>query len=405
MLGTGGDFVITFRIAYFIAAAYGDAMTTPRAATVKTCGYPGCDRETAPPEPGAGRPPEYCDDQQHNRAAAWRERRRQGASSTSSVDEARPVDAARQRATEIRGQVTGMAELLGQQLGTFLEELRTLADPEAAEAQIEAVTSEAAERVAVAAAAAIRAEQAQRAAERLQAEADAAAAEATALAEDLQESLEQQRALMAEREQLHAAAVGDLKEGLRVAGDEQARLQLQLEQVRQDLAVNVGRLSETERERDDAAARADKAAAGRADAERQASAAAERASAAVARTETAEATIMGLRAELQAASQQREQLLAQHSDLRASLATSAAELAAARADVEREQAFAGQRVEDVRSVADEQITALRTELQEARAEAQLQRTRADVAERQLPSAPNTAKPGRRRAAQAEAPDS
>lgn len=52
---------------------------------------------------------------------------------------------ARQRASEITGQVTGMIELLGQQLTVLVEELRTVRDPEAAEAQIESVTSEATE--------------------------------------------------------------------------------------------------------------------------------------------------------------------------------------------------------------------------------------------------------------------
>ena len=45
-----------------------------------------------------------------------------------------------------------MVEHLGQQLRGLLEELRTVADPEAAELQIEAVTSQAAEQVATAAA-------------------------------------------------------------------------------------------------------------------------------------------------------------------------------------------------------------------------------------------------------------
>jgi len=67
----------------------------------------------------------------------------------------------RQRASELHGQVAGMIEHLGQQIQGLLEELRTVADPEAAELQIEAVTSHAAEQVATATARVSRAEQAQ----------------------------------------------------------------------------------------------------------------------------------------------------------------------------------------------------------------------------------------------------
>jgi len=139
---------------------------------------------------GSGRPPEYCDDEGHNRAAAWRARRRlEGEPGRSVAEEMRPVDAARQRAGELRGQVAGMVEHLGQQLNALVEELRTVADPDAAEAQIESVTSDAAEQVAAALARASRAEQAGRQAEADRAEADAAATEASELAEQQQAAL------------------------------------------------------------------------------------------------------------------------------------------------------------------------------------------------------------------------
>ena len=56
------------------------------------------------------------------------------------------MDAARQRAGLITAQVTGMAEHLVSQMHELVGELRTLADPGAAEAQLEAAASEAAER-------------------------------------------------------------------------------------------------------------------------------------------------------------------------------------------------------------------------------------------------------------------
>ena len=99
----------------------------------RTCRFPGCARPAVAAEAGTGRLPEYCDDEGHNRAAAWRTRRRLGTEPARSLEEEkRPVDAARQRASEIRGQVAGMVEHLGQQLNTLVEELRTAGDPDAA---------------------------------------------------------------------------------------------------------------------------------------------------------------------------------------------------------------------------------------------------------------------------------
>jgi colicin import membrane protein len=131
-------------------------MSEPTETERRICRFPGCLRPAAAAQAGAGRPPEYCDDSAHNRTAAWHARRRLRAEQsghTAGVEQ-RPVDAARQRASELHGQVAGMMEHLGQQLQRLVEELRTVADPEAAELQIEAV--------AIAAARASRAEQAQR---------------------------------------------------------------------------------------------------------------------------------------------------------------------------------------------------------------------------------------------------
>lgn len=214
----------------------------------KTCRYPGCTRSPEPAEPGApGRPPEYCDVPGHTRGAAWRARRRQQEPESGGVrpEDVRPVDTARQRASELRGQVTGMAELLTEQLGSFLDELRTLTDPDATEAQLEAVTSEAAERVAVAAAQASRAEQAQRAAQSRQADADAVAAEATDLAEELQRDLERAREQLStlEQERLQERATAEQAradaEAARVDAQEQA------DRLHQELATLGGRLQET----------------------------------------------------------------------------------------------------------------------------------------------------------------
>ena len=158
------------------------------------CRYPGCERRAEPAESGAGRPPGYCADPTHTRAAAWRARRRHAAESTQqpagqAADEDRPVDAARERASALRAQVAGMIDVLNSQLTSLVEELRTTGDPDAAAAQIESVTAQSAEQVAAANARASRAEQAQLQAEAQAADADAAAVEATTAAETAQASL------------------------------------------------------------------------------------------------------------------------------------------------------------------------------------------------------------------------
>ncbi|WP_166784875.1 TniQ family protein [Cryobacterium sp. TMT2-42-4] len=116
----------------------------------RTCRFPECVHPAVSADSGSGRPPEYCDHVGHNRAAAWRARRRLAAEPSRNIeDEKRPVDAARQRAGELSDQVAGMLEHLGQQLTALIEELRIVADPDAAEAQIESVTTEAATQVAL----------------------------------------------------------------------------------------------------------------------------------------------------------------------------------------------------------------------------------------------------------------
>ncbi|TFB71520.1 hypothetical protein E3O06_11785 [Cryobacterium glaciale] len=111
--------------------------------------------------------------------------------------EKRPVDAARQRAGKHCGQVSPACS------STSADELHTVADADAAEAQIESVTTEAAECAAAATARASRSEQARRQAEAERVEADAAATEASELAE-----LKQATIVAAQQE------VGDLAHAL-----------------------------------------------------------------------------------------------------------------------------------------------------------------------------------------------
>ncbi|MBA2694311.1 MAG: hypothetical protein H0U62_00325 [Actinobacteria bacterium] len=167
----------------------------------RTCRFPGCTRHPEQGEPGVGRPPEYCADPAHTRASAWRARRQladqESQQQAGAGEEERPVDAARERASAIRAQVEGMIDVLNGQLVALVGELRTTGDPDAAAAQIEVMTAQAAEEVATANARASRAEQAQRAANSERADADAAAAEATAVADTAQARLGEAQAEIA----------------------------------------------------------------------------------------------------------------------------------------------------------------------------------------------------------------
>jgi colicin import membrane protein len=331
----------------------------------RTCRFPGCQRPAMIAEAGTGRPPEYCDDPAHTRASAWRARQRPSQDAARGA-EARPVDSARQRAGEITGQVSGMIEHLGQQLAVLVEELRTVGDPEAAEAQIESVASEAAEQVAGANARATRAEQAQRRAEAEKAEADAAAEEATRMGEELarelsgiQEELADARArgeqLSVELAQAHASAATDRD----LAQAESAGLRADLEAVRVQLRL-------VEQDRAAAADRAGTEEQARVAAERRTGAAESRVEAETARADRGESAaeeargqLAGVRADLEAS---REAV----ADMRSNVAALTAEREAARADVERERVHGEQRVKDLHETYRGQIDQLRAELGQAR---------------------------------------
>lgn len=347
----------------------------------RSCRFPGCARPAVAADAGTGRPPEYCEDEGHNRAAAWRARRRSSGEPVRSIeDEKRPVDAARQRASEIRGQVAGMVEHLGAQLNALVEELRTVADPDAAEAQIEAVTSEAAEQVASAAARATRAEQAQRKAESERAEADAAAVEASELTEQLQAAqAETHEQLAVQALALEQASV-DLAD-TRSAGETRDRAaQAELVELREQLASTQVRLTETERARADASVRAEAAVMARAEAEERARGAVARADGEAGRAVRAEADLVGVREQLDQLRTERETLREEVSAVRSTIATVGAERHAARADADRERVHGDQRMADLRTSQEQQIQQVRTELTEARQDAREQRTRADTAE-------------------------
>ena len=348
----------------------------------RTCRFPGCERPAVAAEAGTGRPPEYCDDEGHNRAAAWRARRRLGTEPARGLEEEkRPVDAARQRASEIRGQVAGMVEHLGQQLNTLVEELRTASDPDAAEVEIETVTTEAAERVATASARASRAEQAQRHAETERSEADAAAIEATGRAEQLQANLTETKENLDSRQQSLAQVTAELETTRTEADAQHVRAQAELAQLGEQVAALQVRVGESDRERDDALQRYDTVSAARAEADERARGAVSRADTETARAERAEAELLRIREQLEQARTDRDGLRDQISSLRADLATITVERDAARTDIDREKTHGEQRVTDLRTTHELQLAPLREEVTELRKEAREQRSRADRAEK------------------------
>lgn len=351
-------------------------MTDVMVVDEKLCRFPGCPLPAAASESGSGRPPEYCDDPAHNRAAAWRERKRlQRLAETRPPEEtARPVQAAQQRAAEITTQLTQLADRFLDQLPKALEELRTLGDLTAAEAQIATVQSEAQEQIAAASARAVRAEQAQRAAEAERDEADAAAAEASEEAErsaeilrealaatakaeesrqDAQAALETAEATAAAAAKAAAATIASLESRIEEMTSERAALTEKLEKAQAEHASAVQRRrSET--------ARADHAEKAMARLQEQLIAekkAAEKAAA------SAEATASGLRTQRDAAREQVDALRDQVADLRGSEAAAKADRDATRAELDRERVHAAERLDDLRAAHRAQVAQLVEQLE------------------------------------------
>ncbi|WP_104131608.1 hypothetical protein [Cryobacterium sp. M91] len=346
-------------------------MSIPEITGARTCGFPGCD-EPVDATPGVGRPAGYCTNPAHNRAAAWRARRAESGRVERTVeDDKLPVDAARQRASVLRAQVAGMVEHLQQQLVSLVDEIRTVADPDAAEAQIEAVTSDAAEQVASAAARANRAETATRKAETERAEADAAAEESAAHVDELSTTL-------SVLEQRAAVLEGDLV----VAGENETRataeiasLAAQMDALTVENATTTAQLAEAQEFVTTTTAAKDEALAA-------ARAAAAQADAAAARTERAETDASSTRDLLDQTRTERESARTETLVLTGRLATVTSERDSATAEAARERSYAEQRVTDVRDALEQQLTQLRADLDQSRTSERDQRTRADRAEAQ-----------------------
>lgn len=379
-------------------------MTEPAVET-RVCRFPDCNHSVAAPQGGTGRPPEYCDDDAHTPAAAWRARqraRRVIAGLQAVADEDAPVTAAlRVRGEAAMGIAVDVASLTAL-LDRIAEAQATLADPEAAAAQMDAVEVAAAERVAAAAARASRAEQAQRRAETERAEADAAAAESAAAAEQQAVDLSQVTSELTALVDTHATTVSEMEQFRAEADARHTAAQSEIASLGQELVETRRLLAETAGERDDERARVEAASMARDDAVAAAhdsavlaeaeSSRAFRAEAELARVRDAieveraaagelRAAVAALTAERDgarglaeraetAADAVRAQRDAERTvtvDLRIAASTAVAERDAARAEVKRVERAAGERVVDLRDSHNGELVRLREDLAAARA--------------------------------------
>src|SRR3954465_752276 len=121
---------------------------TPTApAEPTTCGFPGCDRP-AERAVGPGRPPKYCDNEEHNAQTAFRARQgARGRAASEPDDMGRPVSMAQATASHSAERIAGLIEQLRGELDRHAEAVRIAGDTSAAEAQIETVMTEAAKKV------------------------------------------------------------------------------------------------------------------------------------------------------------------------------------------------------------------------------------------------------------------
>ena len=120
-------------------------MAEQQSSTTATCKYPGCQD---PPEPasGPGRPPQYCADPGHNAMTAYRERKRladaeRGVTTTAEPGTDQHVTMARITGAELLRQMRDLAGTLTATAGRLTGAVATMADPAAAEAEIEAASN------------------------------------------------------------------------------------------------------------------------------------------------------------------------------------------------------------------------------------------------------------------------
>lgn len=343
---------------------------------------------------GQGRPSHYCDNPDHNRAAAWRARRafqeQQTGQEVPQEVLTRPVTSAGNRAMqlvdEVRALITGLSSTQEQ----LLRELAVLGDPDATAVELSTVTADAAEQVAIAGRRLAEAEAGRREDQARREEADAAAVELAEQLAGVEAQLANVRADLAEAERNLAAveaqnaeqdeALNELRQANGQQFSEIERLTEELDAEQQRAAalqhtidVQAGVRAELEtgltRAEDEARylrQQLDTVTGERDDLRRRAEAAETKAELAAAQITRLDDDVTSLRATVE---QQRDEVRAQldvANNLGRETASLTAQLEAAKQALAAEQNHANQRVSDIERVAERQLTELRAEVERLR---------------------------------------
>jgi len=358
-------------------------MTEPTTTAAPLCAYPGCTRPPAPAPLGAGRPSRYCGQDDgtriHNRQTARAARQERAATSTD-VATGEPVTMARASAAllieRLETALSGQAQILAE----ALEQIRTMGDPTAVQAELTSVTTTARAEAEQARAEAAAAEQTRVAAEaaRAAAEADRADADdATADAEQARDAAEQARDAAEQARAATAATARGLAEALDEANSRISVLAGDYEQLDQELASTVARLTQAEQDTATQQARAEQAEATRASLAAELRAAITSHNAEQARAQAAENLVALLRARIEDLVDARAQTRTELASVTSRLTEVATELDAARHQVSAlEQAAAVAAHQHTTDTAT--IAGLREELDAVRAEAGSTRARLEA---------------------------
>jgi colicin import membrane protein len=230
--------------------------TTPATAR-NTCKHPGCGELPAPAY-GPGRPPEYCEGRGHTKVTAWRERRRLAAAEagviTSPADTDSPVTMAKVTGAELLRAVRAEADSVSGIADRLRQAVETVADPTAAEAEVEAIRAAAEQRAAAAEARAAAAEQ-------RAVEADQWRADAEAAGEEMAVQMDAAQACARQAEAAHAAAEAD-RDAMIEAIRQDATARIAAAEADRDAAIEQARAEASQRvrvaevDRDQALARA-----------------------------------------------------------------------------------------------------------------------------------------------------
>jgi hypothetical protein len=122
---------------------------------VRLCKYPGCNRPAEPAPAGGGRPPAYCDRDDHTAHTAFRARQQAHTEGEGQLEvESGPLSEALARLGGVRGELgerlAAHERSVADLVESALEALSTVADPSQVEAERHALQAEADQRVAAA---------------------------------------------------------------------------------------------------------------------------------------------------------------------------------------------------------------------------------------------------------------